>query len=366
MNILFLTAHPYLPQMYGGLQTSVDQLCHSLIERGHKVSILCALMGNGLTGFKCRVRMQINKRLAGCKVSRDTAPGYPVWRTWYPWEAVQYVAAKQKPDLIVVLAVRPVRMALAAKPTGIPVLMMLQDVEFSQHDGEFRELGKIPCIANSQFTAGKYRAAYGVDSVVIYPYIVKNNYKTDTTRENVTFINPVAKKGLDLALEIARRCPEIPFSFIESWPLSPEEQTFLAGKLSLLPNVTLLAPQKNMKNVYKKCKILLAPSMWEEGYGMVITEAQLSGIPAVASTRGGLPEAVGDGGVLLATDASVDEWVEAIRKLWNNAQYYSEKSSASLIHSHRPELDLIRQIDAYEKVFMTAATALKDVPAAGN
>jgi len=357
MKILFITAHLYLPQMYGGLQSTTHQLCHSLMQRGHKASVLTGLMPEGFFGLKSRIKMKINSKLSGCKVSKDTALGYPVWRTWFPWEVVEYVAGKEQPDLIVVLAMKPVRMALSAKKTGIPILLKLQDVEFQQHDGNFEELGNIPCVANSNFTAEKYRKAYGVNPSVIYPFISQDKYRTESSKQNVTFVNPVPEKGRDIALEIARLCPDIPFTFIEGWPLTAEQRQVLMQKLSTLSNVTLLASEKDMRKVYGKCKILLTPSIWEEAYGMVVTEAQISGIPVVASKRGGLPEAVGPGGITLDPDSPIDDWVKAIRKLWSEDQYYVELSIAARDYSQRPELIPANQIDAYEKIFMSVSGA---------
>ena len=146
-------------------------------------------------------------------------------------------------------------------------------------------------------------------------------YQATSTRENITFINPHPSKGRDIAIEIARQCPEIPFVFVESWPLSDEHRAELTEKLAPLSNVTLRPPQDDMRGIYGKCRILLVPSVWEEAFGRVATEAQLNGIPVVASNRGGLPEAVGEGGILISPDRPIGEWVSAIRKLWNNASY---------------------------------------------
>jgi glycosyltransferase involved in cell wall biosynthesis len=364
VNVLFITAHVYLPQMRGGLQSSTDELCRSLVARGHRVAVLAGLASRSLT-LKSRIKMQINSRLFGCKVTRETGLGYPVWYSWLPWEAVKHVARKEKPDLIVVMAVRPVRMALAAKPTGIPILIQLQDVQFNQHDGPFQDLGKIACVANSNFTAEKYRRAYGVNPSVIYPFILKEKYKTLTppTRENVTFINPVPVKGSDLALRIALLCPEIPFSFVEAWPLSDDQRRELRQRLSAVPNVTLFPPQEAMRKVYGKCKILLAPSVWEEAYGRVATEAQINGIPVVASARGGLPEAVGPGGILLNPDGPLDRWAAAIRKLWHDQRHYAQLSAAALTYATRPETSFDYQIDAWERAMLAATNVLQSFPA---
>ena len=350
MNILFITAHPYLPQMFGGLQRSTDQLCKSLMQRGHKVAVLGSLIPGGPFAVRSRIKMQINSKLFGCKVSKDTRQGYPVWRTWCPWSTVEYVAKAENAHLIVVLAMQSVRMGLAAKETSIPVIMMLQDIEFHQHGGSFTELGDIPCVANSHFTATTYHRAFGVNPTVIYPFISKEKYRTETSRENVTFINPVPQKGRDIALDIARLCPDIPFTFVEAWPLSAEQRRDLMVKVSVLHNVTLLSPQNDMREIYGKCKLLLVPSVWEEAYGRVATEAQVSGIPVVASTRGGLPEAVGSGGILLDPAGPIEPWVNSVRKLWSDKAYYNELSAAALAYAQRPEISFTHQIDLWEQV----------------
>ena len=354
MKILFVMAHPYLPQLIGGMQVTTDNLCRYLSAKGHQVAILCGLSPKGVFAWKARVRQQINKRIFGHKVARDKLLGYPVWRTWFPSEAIEHVAKEEQPDLIVVMTGKLVPIVLAAKSTGIPILVQLHDVLFHLHDGAFEDLGGISCIANSRFTADKYHAAYGINSDIIYPLISHDKYRTETTRENITFINPHPEKGRDIALEIARLCPEIPFSFVESWGLSPEHRTELAQKLSVLPNVTLLSAQQDMRKVYGRCKILLAPSTVEESYGRVAAEAQISGIPVVASMRGGLPEAVGPGGVLLDPDGPIDDWIETVRKLWNDDLHYNELSRLAFAHAQRAEISTAHQLGAYEKALRAA------------
>jgi glycosyltransferase involved in cell wall biosynthesis len=356
MRILFVTAHPYLPQLHGGMQRSADQLCAALIKRGHKVAVLAGLAGGGgLFAWKSRLKMQINKRLSGCKVTRDYTSNYPVWRTWFPWEAIASVTDKEKPELIVVMAGHPARMAAAAKQTKIPILIQLQNVDFHLLGRRMEECRDMPSVANSRFTADKYLHAFGIKSGVIYPFIAAENYRTKTTRENVTMINPLPLKGGDIAVEIARLCPEIPFSFVESWTLSADDRQQLMQKLTGLSNVTLSPPQDDMHAIYGKCKILLAPSTYEEAYGRVATEAQLSGIPVIASTRGGLPEAVGPGGILLDPDQPIADWAAAVRKLWQDQAHYAELSAAALAYAERREMTFGYQIEAYEQAMLIAA-----------
>ncbi len=109
-----------------------------------------------------------------------------------------------------------------------------------------------------------------------------------------------------------------------------------------------------MRAVYGRCKILLAPSRWEEAYGRVASEAQLSGIPVVASTRGGLPEAVGPGGILLDPQDMIPVWTATVRKLWHDQRHYAELSASAAAHAQRREMATNYQIDEWEKVMFAA------------
>ena len=105
MRLLFITAHKYLPQMRGGLQTSTNELCLALAARGHNVAVLAGLMPGSFFAAKCRVKMKINRKVRGCQVTRDAALPYPVWYSWFPWEAVSYVVQKEKPTRIWLVSV---------------------------------------------------------------------------------------------------------------------------------------------------------------------------------------------------------------------------------------------------------------------
>jgi len=352
MRVLFVTAYPYLPHAYGGMQSSANELCIGLKQRGHTVAVLAGSRPASLFG---RIKMGISERLFGCKVACDSVSEYPVWRTWSSWDALDYVADKERPEVIVVVSGKQVRMALAARRTQIPILVQLENVEFHKLGGRFADLGNVPCVANSRFTADKYQNAFGINPSVIYPVISADRYRTKTTRENVTFINPHPLKGRDIALGIARLCTEISFTFVEAWRLSYVHRHHLMQKLKTLPNVTLLPPQDDMRAVYGKCSVLLAPSVWQEAYGRVATEAQLSGIPIVASSRGGLPEAVGPGGILLDPEQPIADWAAAVRKLWQDGRLYEELSAAALAYAERREMSFAYQLEAWEGAMVAAS-----------
>jgi glycosyltransferase involved in cell wall biosynthesis len=55
----------------------------------------------------------------------------------------------------------------------------------------------------------------------------------------------------------------------------------------------------------------------------VAREAQASGIPVVAAGVGGLPEAVGSGGVVVRPEEGIGGWLHAVGKLWDDPEAYA-------------------------------------------
>ena len=54
-----------------------------------------------------------------------------------------------------------------------------------------------------------------------------------------------------------------------------------------------------MASVYARARVLLVPSLWWESGPRVIVEALSNGIPVIGSSSGGVPEVIGDGGIIL-------------------------------------------------------------------
>lgn len=353
MKILFASGHPYLPQLRGGIQTTMNELATALIGDGHEVALLTGLSGSGWVGLRSRL---ILLKGLGPKAATDHIMGYPVHRAWFAWEAARDVLAKEKPDVVVIHGGGTVRMALAFQGHGVPVVVYLHDLEHHLHGGDFADLRVSGFIANSQFTAEGYRAAFGIESTVIPPLIDPETYRTTSARTHVTFINPHPQKGLDIALHVAKACPTIPFLFVESWQLAAAARADLVAALAELPNVTLLSARSGMLSVYARTKILLVPSRWQEAWGRVACEAQLSGIPVIASRRGGLPEAVGPGGMLIDPDGPLDAWVEAVRAQWFDEKLYDGLSRAALVHSQRPDGDRRHLLSEFMRVMRSAVS----------
>lgn len=351
MKVLFASGNGYIPEFTGGVQSNTHHLVEQLIARGHQASVLASLFGDGMFGFKARAKMKLLRQPAVI----DSFPGYPVVRAWFPWEAAGFAVKKTRPDVAVVQCHKSVLLGKALHAEGVPLVVYLHNVEFHELAGDPRELHSALYIANSEFTARAYKEKFGIDSTVLPPTINDALYSTPTTGEFVTMINPYEEKGFDLAIRIAAACPEIPFLFVESWKLDEGHRARVEKAIAPLSNVRLENRTNDMKTVYGRTRILLAPSKWEEAWGRVASEAHCSGIPVVGSRRGGLPEAIGPGGVVLDYDAPLDDWVSALRRLWNDRQEYERVSALALAFSKRPEIDPGRQFVTFLDLLEQAA-----------
>jgi glycosyltransferase involved in cell wall biosynthesis len=340
LKILFATGHGYLPQRVGGSETSSHELILALQEQGHDCAVLAHLQGNGRLAFRNRVLMKLSR----CPLIADSLPGYRVHRAWYPEQHVARAVARERPDVVLVQAGEPLRMAEAFRATGVPTLVYLRDVEFHELGGDPAAQPGLRYLANSRFVAEKFRDTYGPEPYVIRPLFRAQRYRTLRKPKQVTFINPHPVKGVDLAFAIAALCPEIPFCFVEGWPMNAEELAALNARVAAHPNVRLQPRTHDMREIYRATHTLLVPSQWEEAWGRVATEAQFSGIPVLGSDRGGLPEAVGPGGRVLPHDAPAADWAAALRAFWNDPAVYARASDAALAYARRPEIDPKRQI----------------------
>jgi glycosyltransferase involved in cell wall biosynthesis len=343
MNILFASGAPYLPQILGGVNTNTHEWALHLRGEGHDVAVLARLAYGNLFGLSTAIRLQLLRR----QWQRDLRYGYPVFRARRPWSVA---AELPRPDVAVIQDGHLLlSVAEAFARIGIPTVCYLHGLGFESWaiDGrpaEARELPMSGFCANSQFTAARFRARYQLTAPVIPPVFQPERYRVESRGRYVTFINPVPEKGVDLALEIAELCPEIPFLFVKGWPLSVRALLRLSARIKRLPNVILRERTNDMKDVYRDTRILLVPSQWEaETWGRVVSEGQFSGIPAITSDRGGLPEAVGEGGVVIGAREPAAHWGCALRRLWNDADHYDGKARAAAARSRRADLDLARQ-----------------------
>jgi len=236
-----------------------------------------------------------------------------------------------------------------ARARGAAVVFALHN--FNYHDSApFATADAV--IVPSRFAADHYRKTLGLDCVVLPCLIAPDHVRPDRRDPRfLTFINPSVEKGVypfaRIADELGRRRPEIPLLVVEG---RGTERTLADCGLDLRAhgNVHLMAHTHDPRRFWGVTKVCLVPSLWWENQPLVAVEAMVNGIPVIGSDRGGLPEALGNSGVVLPLPArlttqtrelptaeEVEPWVGAILRLWDDAGHFADRSRQALAEGQR-------------------------------
>lgn len=214
---------------------------------------------------------------------------------------------------------------------------------------------------------GRHMAAYvrehlGRESAIIHPPIYGAAPWPDLGRFDspwALMINPCTVKGLPVFLELARRFPHLRFAALNGWGTTQADRSAIAR----LPNVELLANVPDIEEVLRRTRLLLMPSLWYEGFGLIAMEAMLRGIPVIASDSGGLAEAKSGTGYVVpvrpveryepvfddtgmpravAPEQDIDPWARALETLTTNEAAWREEA----VRSKAVAEDFVSKLDA--------------------
>lgn len=177
----------------------------------------------------------------------------------------------------------------------------------------------------------------------------------------IAMINPCAVKGISIFLALADMLPAERFAALPGWGTTAQDLAQLRAR----PNVAIWPRVQKIDDFFSHAKVLLAPSLWLEGFGLVAMEAMLDGVPVIASNSGGLPEAkAGTDFVIpvrliesyepvfddrnmprpLLPPQDIGPWLEALRALLEDSNIYRDQCRA-----HRAAArSFVRQIDRFE------------------
>lgn len=332
MRVLFVTTNKHLPEFCGGMEVNTHQLSLALLARGVSVGVLCGLAGLGPTGIRARLRRKILRD----PCPRDWGLGYPTWRSYDIIPHIGSVVGAFKPNVLVVQGGADfLGMITACLAVGRPVVCYLHTQDRLLLSQDIIGHPNLAFIANSEFTRSMHREKRFLG--VVRPLVSADNYATATSRKSAIFINPVSYKGLAIVVGLAEARPDVPFLFVANSRRFRRDRSE-QRRWGRLRNVRLIGPFRDMRRIYRQAKLVVAPSQWIETWGRIATEAHFSGIPVLASNRGGLPEAVGPGGVCVRADAPLAEWLHTFSEIWDNATYYARLCAEARRYSQRPEI----------------------------
>jgi glycosyltransferase involved in cell wall biosynthesis len=254
-----------------------------------------------------------------------------------------------EPDVVLTQLDAATEVVAIARRHGCKTALYVLDVEYAEN---FRALAAEPdlVLTVSRFARDEVARRLGRESHVLYPLVDLDAYRTPRREELVTMINPIPVKGVEIALHLAAALSEQQFLFVEGWGTDPQT----VQRIERLPNASYLRKQLDMRTVYARTAVLLVPSQWQEAFGRVVVEAQASGIPVIASRTGGLPEAVGDGGILIDDYRDPARWLCALRGLLEDRSAREALSKKAIENTRR--FDLAHELQRLIEILSASST----------
>lgn len=172
------------------------------------------------------------------------------------------------------------------------------------------------------------------NAIVCHPPTFAADHHVDTTGDAITIINCSQDKGIKTAWRIAEQMPDLEFLGVKGGygqQITPRAKNF-----------TTTPTTKDMRSVWSRTRVLLAPSNFET-WGMVGVEAMASGIPVIAHPTPGLRESLGDAGIFVDRD-DTDGWVAELRRLEDPDEYATASARA---RARSAELDPTDSLDRF-------------------
>jgi hypothetical protein len=335
--------HLFPGEHNAGSETTVHAALRAMVNRGHAVNVICDRSKTA------------PYEIDGIQVVRPPRRGLQSWLEHFV----------QGSDLLVThldLTSQAMQLAISTK---IPL------VHFVHNDSQlmyWRVDARVPyknalTVYNSNWLAEKPSRWGGQDMpedwraphIIVHPVVEPERYRCQTGTK-ITLVNPTPTKGANVLKALARQMPEREFLAVEG---GYGDQIITAPgtdpKYAATGNIEWMAHTPDIREVFRKTKILLMPSDYES-YGRVGIEAACAGIPTIAHPTEGLKEAFGDAGIFIDRN-DIAAWYVEIDRLLTDDVYYRQRSNAVLALAD--SLDPEGEFDRLEQAFIETVERYK-------
>jgi glycosyltransferase involved in cell wall biosynthesis len=286
------------PPDYGGTELVVHQLVEGLVERGHQVTLFA-------TGDSCT-----SAELRSLFLGPEWPPTELTDLNHVSWAFARIAEG----DYDLVHAHTSAALAMSRLLPDLPLVYTL-------HHCRVEALSEFYChFPDAQYVAvsadQQRREIPLPHCTVIHHGLDPSPYAwTERPADYVCFVGRFSRgKGPHTAIDAAARAG---LPILIAGVTHAPDQTFARAELEprlRLPHVTYLGPVGPAEKVplLRDARALLAPIDWDEPFGLILIEAMLSGCPAVAFSRGSVPELV-EPGITGFVVNNLEEMVAVIR-----------------------------------------------------
>lgn len=305
-----------------GASMSVRQMLKQLVKAGYEVEVLGATVfddSKGMGKLKAHfpdlknhlhqlIEVEDEALLHQLVVTYSTKRKHVTAHEEDLWYAQYYYLLDNfKPDVVWFYGGQTHDFLIAdeARVRGIPTAFYLANGNYKAARW-CRDIDLI--LTDSQATADFYRKQVGFVPQPIGKFIDPDEFVAKRhERNHLLFVNPNWAKGasivVQLALKLEQERQDITLEIVEAradWAAVLKEATQLLGESrEQLSNVVVTGNTSDMRPIYGRARVLLAPSLWWESGARVLAEAMLNGIPAIVSNHGGSAGLIEDGGIVL-------------------------------------------------------------------
>lgn len=282
MRILLTSNASYAPPRGGSTRSNLVWLRH-LVQHGHACHVVCASTEEDAKTSAEGIEIQSVKNLSQrgtilCEKIRQVTPHFVLVSSEDLSHVLLREAGRTAPGRIVYLAHTPQFFPFGPEswnPDAAATAIV-------------RHARAVVCIGRHM--ADYVRQHAGVTPTVIHPPIYGEPPFPRFGHFDsgwVLMINPCQVKGISIFIDLARRFPQLTFAALLGWGTITSDRQALAK----LPNVLLLESVPHIEQVLSQTRVLLMPSLWYEGFGLIAMESMLRGVPVISSNSGGLVEA---------------------------------------------------------------------------
>jgi glycosyltransferase involved in cell wall biosynthesis len=294
MRILLASSASHVPPRGGSTRSNLAWL-DALAAHGH----VCRVVAGALTAHTAEEMAQVRRETEDQDAGRTAHEVYAVADPVKRASVLKSQIREFQPDWVLVSSEDIGQALLRAASEAAPgrIVYLAHTPQFYPFgpaswspDREGAELvaGCAAVIAIGHHTAEYIGTHLGRHADVIHPPIYGSGpFARPTSAEQITMINPCAVKGVSIFLALADELRDCTFATLPGWGTTAADRRALHAH----SKVTLLRNCQRIGDVLQNTRVLLVPSLWFEGFGLIVVEAMLRGIPTVASDAGGLQEA---------------------------------------------------------------------------
>ena len=320
MKILFLS-HVFWPQI-GGIEVNSEILCDEFSNLGYDVVLLTSLKSSDEKDFSFSVVrspsiFKLIKLIIDCDIIFENNPCLRLsWPLFF---------LKKKS----VIAIRTVIERASGNRSWQDILKL------------WRLKKSTKVIAVSDYIR---RVTFNDSIVIGNPYrkeIFKNLPDIKRTNAFVFIGRLVSDKGVDLALRAFRLYLDLNSNALIEKPIftiigdGPERKNLedLSNLLQLDPYVWFLGSktEQDLAQELNKHISLIVPSLWQEPFGNVALEGMACGCIPIVSDGGGLPEAIGEAGLIFER-GNVEDLAEKMKLLITDFDLQQKMINAQKSH----------------------------------